>query len=51
MDFMITIDQKGNWVLGYDTIGEEYFIWNRLEHKWLWFKRLSSATKAFETNN
>ena len=47
MDYA-TIDEKGNWIVGYDIVGKEYFVWNKLEHKWFWFKKLSEAQKLFE---
>lgn len=43
-----TIDEKGDKVLGFDVVGKEYFIWNKLEHKWIWFKKLSEAQKLFD---
>lgn len=43
-----TIDEKGDRVLGFDVVGKEYFIWNKLEHKWIWFKKLSEAQKLFD---
>lgn len=46
MDYT-TINEKRNIVLGYDTIGKEYFIWDKTNSKWHWYKTLGQANMYF----
>lgn len=46
----ITIDEKNNIILGYDVIGKEYFVWDKLISRWQWFKSLSQARNYFDAN-
>lgn len=47
MDDNITIDEY-HWIrLGYSTIDQEYFVWDRLQHNWWWYKKLPQARKQF----
>lgn len=48
MDYT-TIDEKSNIILGYDTTGKEYFVWDKTNSKWQWFKSLSQAQNYFNT--
>lgn len=43
-----TIDEKYNVVWGYDTIGKEYFVNDKNNHKWMWFKTLSQAKTYYD---
>lgn len=46
-----TIDEKQNIILGYDVTGKEYFVWDKTNSKWQWFKSLSQAQNYFNTIN
>lgn len=48
MDYT-TINEKRNIVLGYDQTGKEYFVWDKTNSKWQWFKSLSQAQNYFNT--
>lgn len=50
MDYT-TIDEKNNIILGYDVTGKEYFVWDKTNSKWQWFKSLSQAKNYFDAIN
>lgn len=43
-----TIEIKNNVILGYDTTGKEYYIFDGRESRWEWYKDLTSARKFFD---
>lgn len=44
----ITMESHQFIELGFDRIGREYYVADKLEHKWKWFKRLSEAKSFYE---
>ena len=44
----ITMDSYNHIELGYDAFEKEYYVADRLEHRWRWFKRLSEAKSFYE---
>lgn len=44
----IIMDSYNHIELGYDAFEKEYYVADRLEHRWRWFKRLSEAKSFYE---
>lgn len=44
----ITIEEKHNIILGFDEIGKEYFVNDKNNHAWMWFKSLSQAKQYYD---
>lgn len=43
----ITLREFKQYTLGYDLIGKEYYIWDKINKKWFWFKSLEQANLKF----
>lgn len=44
----ITLREYKHLSLGYDLIGKEYYVWDKLNNKWFWFKYRDDANLRFE---
>ena len=44
----ITLREYKHLSLGYDLIGKEYYVWDKLNNKWFWFKYRDDANLSFE---